>query len=382
VRKKVKSEKFQRYFGGAKKVSGSPVDCAMAPRIVSIIGSRPEIVQAAPLSLAFSGCVEEILVHTGQHYDPALSDLQIADLRLPLPEHNLGVGSLPNAESVAVAEERIARVIESERPDAVLVRGDTNATIAGARAAVAAGVPLLHVEAGLRSYRDDMPEEANRIETDRLSDLLFAPCEHARETLLSEGIEGAVEVTGDVLADVLLASRDRLDKGGEEGEYVLATAHRNYNTDSPERLGAVLTCLEAAERRVIFPLHPRTRKSLETWGLAVPANVEVRDAVTYTEMLTLERDAVAIATDSGGVQREAYLWGVPCVTMREETEWVETVSTGWNTLVGVDAEKFRTALAKPRPESRPPIFGDGNAAERIAALTVAHLERSLEGSVA
>jgi UDP-GlcNAc3NAcA epimerase len=354
----------------------------MAPRIISIIGSRPEIVQAAPLSLAFSGRVEEILVHTGQHYDPAMSDLQIADLRLPLPEHNLGVGSLPNEQGVAVAEERIARVIESERPDAVLVRGDTNATIAGARAAVAAGVPLLHVEAGLRSYRDDMPEEANRIETDRLSDLLLAPCEHARETLIEEGVSGTVVVTGDPLADVLLASRERLGENREEGEYVLATAHRNYNTDSPERLGAVLSCLEAAERRVIFPLHPRTRKSLEEWGLDVPANVEVRDAVTYTEMLTLERDAVAIATDSGGVQREAYLWGVPCVTMREETEWVETVSTGWNTLVGVDAEQFRAALAKPLPQKRPPIFGDGNAAERIVEVTVAHLEHVLEGSVA
>ena len=353
----------------------------MAPRIVSIIGSRPEIVQAAPLSLAFNGRVEEILVHTGQHYHPTMSDLQIADLRLPLPEHNLGVGSLPNDEGVAVAQERIARVIESERPDAVLVRGDTNATIAGARAAVEAGVPLLHVEAGLRSYRDDMPEEANRIETDRLSDLLFAPCEHARQTLISEGVQGTVVVTGDPLADVLLSTRDRLSESGEEGEYVLATAHRNYNTDSPERLGAVLACLESTERRVIFPLHPRTRKSLETWGLKIPANVEVRDAVTYTQMLALERDAVAIATDSGGVQREAYLWGVPCVTMREETEWVETVSTGWNTLVGVDADKFRAALAKPLPESRPPIFGDGNASERIANLTVTHLERKLEGSV-
>lgn len=337
--------------------------------------------QAAPLSLAFADCVEEILVHTGQHYDPALSDLQIADLRLPLPAHNLGVGSLPNAESVTVAEERIARVIESESPDAVLVRGDTNATIAGARAAVAAGVPLLHVEAGLRSYRDDMPEEANRIETDQLSELLFAPCEHARETLLKEGVPGTVRVTGDVLADVLLSTRDRLPEGGEQGEYVLATAHRNYNTDSPERLGAVLGCLEAAELRVIFPLHPRTRKSLESWGLEVPANVEVRDAVTYTEMLTLERDAVAIATDSGGVQREAYLWGVPCITMREETEWIETVSTGWNTLVGVDAGKFRAALEASSPESRPPIFGDGNAAKCIAELTVSHLDRALEKSI-
>lgn len=352
----------------------------MAPRILSIIGSRPEIVQAAPLSLAFANCVEEILVHTGQHYDPKLSDLQIADLKLPLPGFNLGVGSLPNAESVAVAEDRIARVIESEQPDAVLVRGDTNATVAGARAAVAAEIPLLHVEAGLRSYRDDMPEEANRIETDRLSDLLFAPCEHARDVLIDEGVPGTVHVTGDVLADVLLATRSRLPEGSEEGTYVLATAHRNYNTDSAERLAAVLRCLEVAEDRVIFPVHPRTRKSLDTWGLEVPANVEVRDAVTYTEMLTLERGARAVATDSGGVQREAYLWGVPCITMREETEWIETVSTGWNTLVGVDAEKFRDALDKPLPDARPPIFGDGNAAERIAELTVAHLDRALEKS--
>jgi UDP-GlcNAc3NAcA epimerase len=353
----------------------------VAARIISIIGSRPEIVQAAPLSLAFSDCVEEILVHTGQHYDPGMSDLQIADLRLPLPEFNLGVGSLPPEEGVAVAQERIARVILTTEPDAVLVRGDTNATIAGARAAVAAGVPLLHVEAGLRSYRQDMPEEANRIETDRLSDLLFAPCDHAREVLVKEEVPGIVHVTGDPLADVLMATRSRLPEGGEEGEYILATAHRNYNTDSRQRLGAVLDCLRAAERRVIFPLHPRTRKSIETWSLEVPANVEVRDPLTYTEMLVLERGASAIATDSGGVQREAYVWGVPCITMREETEWIETVSTGWNSLVGVEPEKFRDALAKPLPAERPPIFGDGHASERIAELTVAHLDRSREKSV-
>ncbi len=354
----------------------------MAPRLVSIIGSRPEIIQAAPLSLAYSGRVEEILVHTGQHYDPGMSDHQIADLRLPLPEYNLGVGSLPNRRSVDVAQKRIAGVLESERPDAVLVRGDTNATIAGARAAVAAEVPLLHVEAGLRSYRDDMPEEHNRIETDRLSEILFAPCDHARQVLVDEGVGGTVHVTGDVLADVLLATRDRLGESGEKGEYVLATVHRNYNTDSTERLAAVLACLATADCRVIFPLHPRTRKCLEEWGLVVAANVEVRDAVTYTEMLALERDALAIATDSGGVQREAYLWGVPCITLREETEWVETVSTGWNTLVGVDAAHFEAALRTPRPDEHPPIFGDGRAAERIAELTVSQFERALEESPA
>ncbi|HVY78167.1 MAG TPA: UDP-N-acetylglucosamine 2-epimerase [Solirubrobacterales bacterium] len=346
----------------------------MAAKILSIIGSRPEIVQAAPLSLAFAGCVEEVIVHTGQHYDPKLSDLQIADLKLPLPAHNLGVGSLPNAQSVEVAQGRIAQVIASEAPDAVLVRGDTNATIAGARAAAAAGTTLLHVEAGLRSYRSDMPEEHNRVEADRLSDLLFAPCEHAREILLDEGLPGAVHMTGDVLADVLLASRGRLDEGGEQGDYVLATVHRNYNTDTPERLRAVLACLAEAECRVILPLHPRTWNALAVWNLPIPPNVETRDAVTYTEMLALERDALAIATDSGAVQREAYLWGVPCITLREETEWVETVSTGWNTLVGADREKFRAALSRPRPELRPPILGEGGAAERIAELTVAALE--------
>jgi UDP-GlcNAc3NAcA epimerase len=352
----------------------------MALRIVSIIGSRPEIVQAAPLSLAFSSRLEEILVHTGQHYDPGMSDLQIADLRLPLPEYNLGVGSLPLDRGVAVAQERIAQVIDKTSPDGILVRGDTSATIAGARAAVAAGVPLLHVEAGLRSHRHDMPEEGNRIETDRLSDVLFAPCDHARDVLLEEGVPGTVHVTGDVLADVLMSTRERLPEGREEPGYVLATAHRNYNTDSRERLAAVLECLGSAGRRVIFPIHPRTLARIESWGLEVSTNIEVRDPVTYTEMLVLERDATAIATDSGGVQREAYSWGVPCITMREETEWIETVSTGWNTLVGVDAEQFREALAKPQPEDRPPIFGDGHASERIAELTVSHFDRVLEKS--
>jgi UDP-GlcNAc3NAcA epimerase len=354
----------------------------MPHKLVSIIGSRPEIVQAAPLALAYRDCVEEVLVHTGQHYDPGMSDLQIADLRLPVPDYNLGVGSLPNDESVDVAQKRIAEVLDREHPDAVLVRGDTNATIAGARAAVAAELPLLHVEAGLRSHRLDMPEEHNRIETDRVSDVLFAPCEHARDTLLREEVRGTTYVTGDVLADVLLASRSRLPQNGEQGEYMLATAHRNYNTDTPERLGSVLACLGEADCRVILPLHPRTQKAIATWGLEIPANVEPRGAVTYTEMITLERDAVAIATDSGGVQREAYLWGVPCITLREETEWIETVSTGWNTLVGADPERFRDALDKPRPEQRPPIFGDGRAAERIAELTVGVLAGAREVSVA
>jgi UDP-GlcNAc3NAcA epimerase len=339
------------------------------PRILSVIGARPEIMQAAPVCAALDGLADEILVHTGQHYDEAMSDAHIHATRLPQPDYNLGVGSRPRDEQIQMGQERIAEVIETERPDAVVVRGDTNATLSGARAAVAAGVPLVHVEAGLRSYRDDMPEEHNRIETDRLSDLLLAPTPGARANLLNEGVQGRVEVTGDPLCDTLERWRPQVVPA--EGEFLLATVHRNYNTDAPERLQAVLDCLARSPWRVVFPVHPRTRAALANWGLQVPANIDLVEPVPYTRMLELERGAQAIATDSGGVQREAYLWGVPCITLREETEWVDTVTAGWNTLVGVDPDAFAAALATPRPAQRPDIFGDGRAAHRIADLVVA-----------
>jgi UDP-N-acetylglucosamine 2-epimerase len=346
------------------------------PRILSVIGARPEIIQAAPISAAFADRAEEILVHTGQHYDAAMSDDQIAATRLPRPKHNLGVGSLGRDEQVALAQERLLAVIEAERPDAVLVRGDTNATLSGARAAVAAGVPLLHVEAGLRSWRDDMPEEHNRVETDRLADVLFAPSPAAARTLREEGVRGEVFVTGDPLCDILESRRDEVV--AEPGTYLLATIHRNYNTDAPDRLRAVLECLGRSPWTVRFPVHPRTRARIEEWGLEVPAQVELLPPAPYTHMLALERGAQAIATDSGGVQREAYLWGVPCVTLREETEWLDTVETGWNTLVGVDPERFAAALGRPRPVERPPVLGDGHAARRIAELTLTWLAENLE----
>jgi UDP-N-acetylglucosamine 2-epimerase len=348
---------------------------------LSVIGARPEIIQAAPLSAALAGHLDEVLVHTGQHYDAAMSGLQIADVKLPEPDYNLGVGSLPDAEQLALTEERVGEVIEAEQPDAVLVRGDTNATLAAARAAAKRLLPLFHVEAGLRSYRADMPEERNRIEADRLADVLLAPTHSARDNLLVERVKGSVHVTGDVLADVLLATAGRLPRRGESGEYVVATVHRNYNTDDPGRLASVLDCLGTAPCRVILPLHPRTRTKIEAAGLSAPANVELRDPVTYSEMLVLERDAVAVATDSGGVQREAYVWGVPCLTLREETEWVETVELGWNTLVGVDPKRFRAALDRRPPAERPPIFGQGHAADAIAVLVAGHLG-GMEASVA
>jgi UDP-N-acetylglucosamine 2-epimerase len=347
---------------------------ARRPRLLSIISSRPEIIQAAPLAAALAPRLDEILVHTGQHYDPEMSGDQISDTRLPPPAHVLDVGSRPDQEQLQLGEERIAAVIAAERPDAVLVRGDTNGTLSGARAAKAAGLPLLHVEAGLRSYRDDMPEERNRVQTDQMSDVLFAPVAHAVDNLEREGIEGDVHLTGDVLADALLAWAGRQGPPPPaDRAYGLATVHRNYNTDDPARLQAVLDCLEAAGLPVVFPVHPRTRNRIAEDGLRVPDSVELVDPVPYTRMLALERGAEVILTDSGGVQREAYLWGVACVTLREETEWIETVDTGWNVLTGVDPEAVAAAIGRELPGDRPEVFGDGAAAEKIAGITVDYL---------
>ena len=353
------------------------------PLVMSVIGARPEIIQAAPLSAALDGRVSEVLVHTGQHYDAAMSGDQILDTGLPEPTLNLGVGSLPDLEQLALSEQRLGEAIDQLRPDAVLVRGDTNATLAGARAAVARGLAVLHVEAGLRSWRADMPEERNRVQTDRLADTLFAPTESARANLAAEEVAGTVHVTGDPLCDMLLRWAPRLPPSPVAGEYLLATVHRNYNTDDPGRLQRVLDCLGRSPWPVVFPVHPRTRAQIEKSELEVPAAVALHDPVTYSLMLALERGAQAVATDSGGVQREAYIWGVPCVTLREETEWVETVETGWNTLVGADAEGFAAALARERPTEHPPVFGDGRASHKIAQLTAERLEalRSAESHV-
>ncbi|HXA55670.1 MAG TPA: UDP-N-acetylglucosamine 2-epimerase (non-hydrolyzing) [Solirubrobacteraceae bacterium] len=372
----------QRITGLADSSSSSSSSHATAgvaggsrPRVLSVIGARPEIIQAAPVCEALAPLAEEILVHTGQHYDEAMSESQILATRLPRPRHNLGVGSRAREAQLDLARVRLEELIRAERPAAVIVRGDTNATLSGALAAAACGVPLVHVEAGLRSYRKEMPEEHNRIETDRLSNVLCAPTEGARRNLEAEGVAGEIHVTGDPLCDTLESWRARVKPAGN-GDYLLATVHRNYNTDSPERLAAVLACLARAPLPVLFPLHPRTRRAIDSWGLRTPPNIKLIEPVPYTRMLELERGARAIATDSGGVQREAYLWAVRCITLREETEWVDTVATGWNTLVGCDPNAFAAALRAPLPAERPPIFGDGHAARRIAQIVIDYLWRS------
>ncbi|HTZ87395.1 MAG TPA: UDP-N-acetylglucosamine 2-epimerase (non-hydrolyzing) [Solirubrobacteraceae bacterium] len=352
-------------------------ESAPRPRVLSVVGARPEIIQAAPISRALASFAEEILVHTGQHYDEAMSESQIAAAGLPRPQHNLAVGSRPRGEQVELGRTRLLELIDHERPDAVIVRGDTNATLSGALAAADAGVALVHIEAGLRSHRAEMPEEYNRVETDRLSQLLLAPTQGARENLEAEGVNGEIHVTGDPLCDTLERARPTVEPAG--GQYLLATIHRNYNTDDPQRLAAVLACLARSPWQVIFPLHPRTRARLAEWKLQVPANIDLIEPVPYTRMLELERGAQTIATDSGGVQREAYMWGVRCVTLREETEWTETVQTGWNTLVGIDADAFAQALARPLPSERPPIFGDGQAGQRIAQIVADFVLATADG---
>jgi UDP-GlcNAc3NAcA epimerase len=277
---------------------------------------------------------------------------------------------------------RLEEVLLAEEPDCVLVYGDTNSTLAGTLAAVKLHIPVAHVEAGLRSYNRDMPEEHNRVLTDHVSDLLFCPTQTAVDNLAREGITRGVHLVGDVMYDAVLyntsLAEDRSDIlarfGLETRGYALATVHRPRNTDNPERLRSILGALVEIGRRVILPLHPRTRKNLNALhrsNFHLPASIQLIDPVGYLDMLILEKNARVILTDSGGVQKEAYFFAVPCLTLREETEWLETVETGWNRLVGADRALIAQAAHEFRPEGSPPaVFGDGHAAERVAKLLV------------
>lgn len=352
-------------------------------KIVSIVGARPEFVQAVSLTAAFARDHQEVLVHTGQHYDYLMSQAFFEQLPLPEPSYNLEVGPGSRPAQLAAMIARLERVLETEQPDAVLVRGDTTSTLAGAITAHQMDFPLIHVEAGERSYDRSMPEEMNRIVTDQLADVHFCASERAVKRLDAEGIRASVHFVGDVMLDVLLSVRDRaldgadvLDRlGVERGRYSVVTIHRAGNTDSPDRLGALVQAINAAPDRVVFPVHPRTRPALDRLGVSWGGHVIVTDPVGYFDMIALEANARLIATDSGGVQREAYFLGIPCLTLRDSTEWVETVDTGWNLLVGADVDRILSAWTTFSPPSaRPAIFGDGHAAERIVNV----LERGLD----
>jgi len=329
-------------------------------RVLSVVGNRPQFIKSAPLSVALREAgIDDRVLHTGQHWDPGMSQVFFDELGIPEPAHRL---DLRTAEIDAMTGP-IQAVVEAERPDWVLVYGDTNSTAAGARAA--AGVPIAHVEAGLRSFDLSMPEEHNRLEVDGLAALLLCPDERSAAQLESEGVAGRRAVVGDVMADAtrLFAPIARRRKPPVEPPYVAVTIHRQQNTE-PERLREIVAALEASERRFAFPVHPRTASALAAYHLELPANVVALAPLGYLEMLALTGSADVVVTDSGGLQKEAYWLGVPCVTVRPSTEWVDTVDAGANVLVepgGVPA-----AIDEARfPRGAPELYGDGHAARRV-----------------
>jgi UDP-N-acetylglucosamine 2-epimerase len=335
-------------------------------RVLSVVGNRPQFIKSAPLTLALRAAgIDEVVLHTGQHWDPEMSQIFFDELAIPEPAYRLDLRTADTERMRSV----IAEIVEDEEPDWVLVFGDTNSTAAGARAA--GDVPLAHVEAGLRSFDLSMPEEHNRIEVDRRSSLLLCPDERSAAQLAAEGVAGRAEVVGDVMADAtrLFAPIARQRVPARAGPYTALTIHRQANT-APERLRAIAATLAEVERRFVFPVHPRTRHALDANGIALPDNVDMVEPLGYLEMLALVDGAEAIVTDSGGLQKEAYWLRVPCVTLRPNTEWVDTVEAGANVLAEPDG--LAGALAAARfPADAPPLYGDGHAAERVASALYA-----------
>ena len=358
-------------------------------RVVSIVGARPQFIKAAPVSRALRQRHTEVLVHTGQHYDDNMSKVFFDELNIPLPDHHLGVGSGSHGAQTGAMLARIEEVLLRERPDWVLVYGDTNSTLAGALAAAKLHIRIAHVEAGLRSFNRAMPEEINRIVADHLSDLLFCPSQTAVDKLAREGIAHGVHLVGDVMADALAFASGRarnrsnilLRFGLAERGYLLATVHRAENTDDPTRLRSILAAFAALDDTIVFPVHPRTRQRLAELGVSDPQsefrNQRWSDPVSYLDMVRLEQSARMILTDSGGIQKEAYWLGVPCVTLRDETEWVETVQAGWNVLAGAETDRIVNAVRSIQPPAaRPTLYGDGQAAARCEQI-LSHYETHL-----
>jgi len=346
-------------------------------KIVSVVGARPEFIQSSPVSRAIRSDHQEILVHTGQHYDYRMSQTFFDELGIPVPDYNLEVGSGTHARQTSEILVRFEEVLLKEHPDLVIVRGDTNSTLAGALVASKLHVPLAHIEAGERSFDRRMPEEINRLVADSLADLHLCASHQAVRHLSMEGIENSVHWVGDVMLDALQQNRPIAHQKSTilsqldliPGKYALVTVHRAANTDSPERLGQIFEALNHAPETVIFPVHPRTRAALSQLNIDTSTHVHLIDPVSYYDMMVLEENAHLIATDSGGVQREAYFLGIPCLTLRDETEWVETVQVGWNKLVGVVSERILESwLSFAPPAEHPSIFGDGTAGERIAQI--------------
>lgn len=355
-------------------------------KLVTIIGARPQFIKAATVSRVVSGCddINEVIVHTGQHYDNNMSQVFFDELQIPEPDYNLNIGSSFHGQQTGQMLAAIEEVLFKEKPDVVLVYGDTNSTIAGALAAVKLHLPVAHVEAGLRSFNNAMPEEINRIVTDRISDFLFVPTATAVKNLKQEGVaDSKIFNVGDVMYDAALFYSSKvqqnqqsiLDKLGlQPREYILVTIHRAENTDDLSRLENIIHALNqiGIEHKVVLPLHPRTKQVLVKHDmLDCLANINVIDPVSYLDMVALEMHAKLIATDSGGVQKEAFFYEVPCVTLRDETEWVELVDSGWNHLVSpVNVEVIRDAISSRlnKKGNSGKLYGSGDAASEIVRI--------------
>lgn len=346
-------------------------------KVVTVVGARPQFIKAASVSRLLKTVANEVILHTGQHYDINLSQVFFEELDIPEPDYNLGVGSGPHGAQTGEMLAKIEAVLQKESPDRVLVYGDTNSTLAGALAAVKTGIRIAHVEAGLRSYNRRMPEEINRVLTDHISDLLFCPGDAAVENLRKEGITKSVYVVGDVMADSLAYAVEKAEGsstilghlGIKPGEFYLATVHRAENTDDPERLENILKALTGLDLPVVFPLHPRTKQAIETFKMTAyldQPGMVVITPVGYLDMIHLEMSAKMILTDSGGIQKEAYWLSVPCVTLRDETEWIETVQLGWNVLAGGnDRSIVEKVLGFSIPLEHPELYGSGQASQKI-----------------
>ncbi|GAB5491227.1 MAG: UDP-N-acetylglucosamine 2-epimerase (non-hydrolyzing) [Phototrophicaceae bacterium] len=348
-------------------------------KILTIVGARPQFIKAAPVSRAIRDLgMQEYLVHTGQHYDENMSQIFFTEMGIPEPDVNLEIGSGSHGAQTGAMLIALEEAMLREEPDCVLVYGDTNSTLAGALAAAKLHIPIAHVEAGLRSFNRDMPEEHNRVLTDHSASLLFCPTDTAVEHLASENIIKGVHQVGDTMFDAVLAFRSIAEEKStildtfnlEPKSYHLATIHRPYNTDFPENLRGLLNTFEALEHPVIFPIHPRTRQKIaQVDPTPLLKNIRLVEPVGYLDMLMLEANAQFILTDSGGIQKEAYFLEVPCLTLRPETEWVETLEDGWNVLVGRDYEKTLATIQQKRNLPAPRhVFGDGHAAEKIAII--------------
>lgn len=355
-------------------------------RIISIIGARPQFIKAAVLSRLirnnkWNKSLSEIIIHTGQHYDVNMSDIFFEEMEIPQPDINLNIGSGTHGKMTGEMLIHIEEVLISEKPDIVLVYGDTNSTLAGALAASKLYIPLAHVEAGLRSFWKEMPEEQNRVLTDHLADWLFCPTKTACNNLKSEGIINRVELTCDIMLDASIYYQKKLDKdsfksnskffkrhgfNGQINEFFLLTIHRAENTDNPECMRNIIQALNESKIPGIFPVHPRTKKILENIDIKFASNILLIEPIGYLDMLALESNCNFIVTDSGGVQKEAYFMKKPCITLRNQTEWVETVKHGWNTLVGTNTKSIIKAMKNINiPDNYPALYGDANCGEKI-----------------